>query len=93
MLHVMNVFVALVIRHAKRMYHIISFGACPDVPYFYALSNQEHDFRKIVIEHKIYILIFAATFRGTRWRSLLRHCATSRKVEGSIPADRSGRAV
>ena len=23
--------------------------------------------------------------RGTRWRSLLRHCATSRKVAGSIP--------
>jgi hypothetical protein len=23
--------------------------------------------------------------RGTRWRSWLRHCATSRKVEGSIP--------
>jgi len=22
---------------------------------------------------------------GTRWRSWLRHCATSRKVEGSIP--------
>ena len=25
------------------------------------------------------------TFRGTRWRSWLRHCATSRKVAGSIP--------
>jgi hypothetical protein len=24
--------------------------------------------------------------RGTRWRSWLRHCATSRKVTGSIPA-------
>ena len=24
-------------------------------------------------------------FRGMRWRSWLRHCATSRKVEGSIP--------
>ena len=23
--------------------------------------------------------------RGTRWRSWLRHCATSRKVAGSIP--------
>ena len=23
--------------------------------------------------------------RGTRWRSCLRHCATSRKVAGSIP--------
>ena len=25
------------------------------------------------------------TARGTRWRSWLRHCATSRKVAGSIP--------
>ena len=24
-------------------------------------------------------------FLGTRWRRWLRHCATSRKVEGSIP--------
>jgi hypothetical protein len=24
-------------------------------------------------------------YRGTRWRSWLRHCATSRKVAGSIP--------
>jgi hypothetical protein len=24
-------------------------------------------------------------FRGTRWRSWLRHCATSRKVAGSVP--------
>jgi len=23
--------------------------------------------------------------KGTRWRSLLRHCTTSRKVAGSIP--------
>ena len=25
--------------------------------------------------------------RGTRWRNWLRHCATSRKVSGSIPDD------
>jgi hypothetical protein len=31
------------------------------------------------------ILISLAVFRGTRWRSWLRHCATSRKVAGSIP--------
>jgi hypothetical protein len=24
-------------------------------------------------------------YRGTRWRSSLRHCATNRKVAGSIP--------
>jgi len=28
--------------------------------------------------------------RGTRWRSWLRHCATSRKVAGSIPDGVSG---
>ena len=28
--------------------------------------------------------------RGTRWRSSLRHCATSRKVAGSIPDGVSG---
>ena len=26
-----------------------------------------------------------SVFGGTRWRSWLRHCATSRKVAGSIP--------
>jgi hypothetical protein len=26
-----------------------------------------------------------SSFRGSRWRSCLRHCATSRKVAGSIP--------
>jgi len=35
----------------------------------------------------IYIYIYNATSRGTRWRSWLRHCATSRKVAGSIPDD------
>ena len=29
--------------------------------------------------------IYGCTFGGTRWRSWLRHCATSRKVAGSIP--------
>ena len=30
------------------------------------------------------------TGRGTRWRSCLRHCATSRKIAGSIPDDING---
>ena len=30
------------------------------------------------------------TFWGTRWRSLLRHCGTSRKVAVSIPDGVSG---
>ena len=28
---------------------------------------------------------FCSENSGTRWRSWLRHCATSRKVAGSIP--------
>jgi len=31
------------------------------------------------------IIICTTYFRGTRWRSWLRECATSRKVAGSIP--------
>jgi hypothetical protein len=34
---------------------------------------------------EFYLLRF--NIRGTRWRSLLRHCATSRKVADSIPDD------
>jgi len=33
----------------------------------------------------IYIYILHISYGGTRWRSWLRHCATSRKVAGSIP--------
>jgi hypothetical protein len=31
--------------------------------------------------------------RATRWRSWLRHCATSRKVAGSIPDGVNGRTM
>jgi hypothetical protein len=30
-----------------------------------------------------FILLFI--FRGTQWRSWFKHCATSRKVAGSVP--------
>ena len=32
-----------------------------------------------------YFCVFSFRVGGTRWRSWLRHCATSRKVAGSIP--------
>ena len=32
-----------------------------------------------------FYLFTEKSFWGTRWRSWLRHCATSRKVAGSIP--------
>jgi len=47
---------------------------------------------KLLIPHKeqtLYVLqrliAMYGKNRGTRWRSWLRHCATSRKVAGSIP--------
>ena len=33
------------------------------------------------------VYIYTHTYRGTQWRSWLRHCATSREVAGSIPGD------
>jgi hypothetical protein len=46
--------VALVIQHAKGVRRIIlSYVACPDLPYFSALSHKSKFFGKKVIEHKI----------------------------------------
>ena len=33
----------------------------------------------------VFLNIVVGRARGTRWRSWLRYCATSRKVAGSIP--------
>jgi len=39
----------------------------------------------VYIYYIIYILYIYIYIGGTRWRSWLRHCVTSRKVAGSIP--------
>ena len=50
--------------------------------HLYAGYLQLHTSNKLVAS----ILDVAPTMEGdTRWRSWLRHCATSRKVAGSIP--------
>jgi hypothetical protein len=41
----------------------------------------------------VFWCLYFPLFWGTRLRSWLRYCATSRKVAGSIPADSSGWAV
>ena len=55
------VFLTLVIQHAVCIGRIMSFMASPAVPYFSTLSHKRHDFRKIVTEQKICVLIFSST--------------------------------
>jgi hypothetical protein len=47
-------------------------------------GNYETMYKNIIIII-IIVVMSSAEVRGARWRSWLRHCATSRKVAGSIP--------
>jgi hypothetical protein len=58
-----RVHVALLIRHATCMRHIVtSFKAPRSPPSFLTLSHKRCNFRKKVIEHKMCVLIFSTTF-------------------------------
>ena len=60
------VHVALLIQHATRLHHIVtSFVAPLAPPYISTLSHKRHDFWRIVIEHKMCVLIFYTTLFET----------------------------
>jgi hypothetical protein len=66
--HILIVFVALTVQHAKRMRRIeLSFVAFPAVPYFLTLSHKRRDIRKKkIIGHKIFV-DFLCNFRLKRF--------------------------
>jgi len=58
-----SVLVALGIQHAMRMSRVkLSSVTFPVLSYFTALSQKRNDFRKNVIEYKMCVLVFSATF-------------------------------
>jgi hypothetical protein len=60
------VFVALVIHHGKRMRRItLSSVTCLALPHFSTLPHIGHDFREIVTEYKVCVLIFSTFLSET----------------------------
>jgi hypothetical protein len=61
----------------KAVLHIVTFVALLAPPYFSTLSHQRRDFRKNVVEHKMFVLIFSTTFVlniSYRKHNLARYC-------------------
>jgi len=54
--------VALVIHHAKHMWHIMSSVVSLALPYFSTLSHKWHNFWNKVTENKICVFIFSTSF-------------------------------
>jgi hypothetical protein len=41
---------------------LLWFVACPALPHFFTLCHKRHDFRKKVIEYKMFVLILSTIF-------------------------------
>jgi hypothetical protein len=63
---------------ATRMRHVVTLFMAPLAPpHFSTLSNKRHNFRKIIVKHKMCVLIFSTTFVKTISHSnknLARYC-------------------
>ena len=70
----MTICVPLLTRYRIELYHI-------------ELYRKTSEWQGIFFKH---LLLFKSIWRGTRWRSWLRHCASNWKVAGSIPDDAIG---
>ena len=73
----------LLIQHATRLRHIVSFVASLAPPGFSTLSHKQHDFRKKIIEHKMCVLILSRRFVRNISRSKnnsARFCVKSEDV-------------
>jgi hypothetical protein len=62
-LHIRSVSAALVIQYAKRMHRIIfSSVASLAVPYISRIISLTNDFREMIVEHKMCVLVSSTTF-------------------------------
>ena len=80
-MYVIKVVLDCTIIYVLFTYKIIHYGTCNDLCiYTSALQN-----RSRLRKNDTVITLYILRVGGTRWRSWLGHCGTSRKVAGSIP--------